>query len=144
MSLRALSLHQPWASAWLSSIKRYETRHWETDYRGPLVVHAAKHIEVKGIDDQFRDMIEGVFGRNWAAELPRGALIGMVILEDCLPTDVAAATAAWSDCVAGNWASGRFAFRRSPTYRVFKNPVPWVGRQKWFSVPDSILIEGER
>ncbi len=40
---RCLSLWQPWATLIASDAKVYETRSWKTDYRGPVVIHAAKH-----------------------------------------------------------------------------------------------------
>ncbi len=36
-----LSLHQPWATLLLLGAKRYETRSWRTDYRGPLLIHTS-------------------------------------------------------------------------------------------------------
>src|SRR5580765_8422282 len=41
-SMKILSLHQPWASLVAIGAKRYETRSWKTDYRGPIAIHAAK------------------------------------------------------------------------------------------------------
>lgn len=45
--MRAISLWQPWASLVSIGSKRIETRHWSTDYRGPLLIHASKRL-VKG------------------------------------------------------------------------------------------------
>ncbi|MHB1773386.1 MAG: ASCH domain-containing protein [Acidimicrobiales bacterium] len=39
--MKALSLHQPWASLIAIGVKKVETRHWTTSYRGPLAIHAA-------------------------------------------------------------------------------------------------------
>lgn len=39
---RALSLWQPWASLIALGVKTIETRSWNTYYRGPLAIHAAK------------------------------------------------------------------------------------------------------
>lgn len=40
--VRALTLWQPWASLVAVGAKTIETRGWSTDYRGPLLIHAAK------------------------------------------------------------------------------------------------------
>jgi activating signal cointegrator 1 len=40
--MKALSLWKPWASLIVIGAKRFATRHWETSYRGPLLIHAAK------------------------------------------------------------------------------------------------------
>ncbi len=39
--MRAITLHQPWASAIAVGLKTIETRGWSTAYRGSLVIHAA-------------------------------------------------------------------------------------------------------
>lgn len=38
--MRALTLHQPWASLVALGVKTIETRSWSTKYRGPLAIHA--------------------------------------------------------------------------------------------------------
>lgn len=40
--MKALSLWQPWASLVAGGAKLLETRSWQTLYRGPLAIHAAK------------------------------------------------------------------------------------------------------
>lgn len=41
---RCLSVRQPWAWAIVAGHKPIENRDWETDYRGPLVIHASKTL----------------------------------------------------------------------------------------------------
>ena len=41
--MKALTLHQPWASLIAVGAKKIETRPWSTKYRGPLAIHAGKH-----------------------------------------------------------------------------------------------------
>jgi hypothetical protein len=43
--MKALTLHQPWATLIALGAKQYETRSWGTDYRGPLAIHAGKNTE---------------------------------------------------------------------------------------------------
>lgn len=38
--MKALTLHQPWASLVALGVKTIETRSWATRYRGPLAIHA--------------------------------------------------------------------------------------------------------
>jgi hypothetical protein len=42
--VKALTLHQPWATAIAEGIKTIETRSWATDYRGPLAIHAGSKM----------------------------------------------------------------------------------------------------
>lgn len=40
--MKALTLHQPWASLVAEGVKTIETRSWSTKYRGQLAIHAGK------------------------------------------------------------------------------------------------------
>jgi activating signal cointegrator 1 len=40
--MKALTLTQPWATLVAKGAKKIETRSWNTNYRGPLAIHAAK------------------------------------------------------------------------------------------------------
>lgn len=42
--MKALSIRQPWAWAIVNAGKRVENRTWETRYRGPILIHAAKGV----------------------------------------------------------------------------------------------------
>ena len=78
---------RPWASLWCSPRKVHETRHWRCRHRGWLLVHAAKRFEKDfELDDPLRLILDDEFGGDWTRELPTGALVGMVNLIDCLPT----------------------------------------------------------
>ena len=134
--MKAISLWQPWASLWLGP-KIHETRHWRTNHRGWLLVHAALHIERSpgvAVDDVCLDR----FGPHWRRELPRGALVGAVKLEHCQPCDLAMRMFLEVDnpanFVCGDFGDGRYAWRRNEVV-VFPEPVPYKGRQGFFEVP---------
>jgi activating signal cointegrator 1 len=46
--MKAISIWQPWASLIAIGAKKYETRSWETSYRGPIAIHAAS-IQMKTV-----------------------------------------------------------------------------------------------
>lgn len=46
--MKALTLHQPWATLVAEGSKTIETRSWSTKYRGPLAIHAGKSTEWDG------------------------------------------------------------------------------------------------
>jgi len=85
---RALSLTQPWATLVAAGVKRVETRSWRTPYRGVIGIHAAKAFPRWArelcLEEPFRTalLIRGLA----AADLPRGELIGVARLVDCVPT----------------------------------------------------------
>jgi len=146
-TLKAISLWQPWASLWLSRHKRHETRHWATRHRGKLLVHAAKHFE-RDVDRDLAELLKDEFGRDWARDLPTGALLGIVDLEDCIATEELRpvdpermADDAISDLVCGDFGDGRFGWRRGPTFIRFRDPVPYRGYQGLFNVPWADIAE---
>lgn len=60
--MRCISLHQPWASLIALGAKRIETRSWDTSYRGPLAIHAAK--KRFGLDSPTADFIRDEIPRE--------------------------------------------------------------------------------
>ena len=43
--MKAITVHQPWASLLTLGYKGYETRSWATSYRGPILIHAGRNAE---------------------------------------------------------------------------------------------------
>ena len=139
--MKTISLWQPWASLWLTDAKVHETRHWPTNHRGPLLVHASKRL-VSACGAAVDEICIRRFGPMWRKELPTGAVIGAVNLEACVPTESAYGEVAevCDDLTCGNFSPGRYAWRRGPRPLPFGTPVLWTGRQGLFNV-DSEAIE---
>lgn len=143
--MRAISLWQPWASLWCSPRKIHETRHWSTDYRGWLAVHAAKRFE-KNHPPELASVLRAQFGEKWFKTLPTGAVIGVVRLTGCMPTDQvperydgAKGTRTYREnLLCGDFSPGRFAWERGG-FHLFEKPVPFRGLQGFFNVPDELL-----
>ncbi len=134
-SVKAISLWQPWASAWVQGLKRNETRSWATSYRGWLVVHAAKRWT-----REQRDLLETLpladLLRMDDRDLPLGAIVGKVYLKGSWPTDRFFPNhieGAW-----GDYSHGRYVWPASE-HVEFTDPIPFRGRQRFFDVPDSLL-----
>lgn len=85
---KCLSMWQPWASLLVYGFKRFEGRHWDTNYRGPLWIHAgAKEPDqatIKGVEDQYRKMYEGLPMPPFPKSYPTGCIIGVVDLQDVI------------------------------------------------------------
>jgi hypothetical protein len=139
--VKAISLWQPWASLWLSPRKIHETRHWSISVPKNgvwMAVHAAKRPE-KRLDPQLLSIVRADFGDDWFDKLPRGAVIGRVWLTGCVRINDALRTSTTiDDLVCGNFATGRFGWKRS-TFEALKEPVPYRGLQGMFSVPDDFF-----
>src|SRR5689334_12936841 len=107
--MKALSLHQPWATLMALHIKTIETRGWQTKYRGPLAIHAAKRVVAwEELSPFLRDYIVEL-----DAPMPLGAIVAVVELYDCL--GVATLTAKYPDLIQheqafGNFTPGRFGW----------------------------------
>lgn len=50
MKIKALTLTEPWASLVATGHKKFETRGWQTHYRGVVAIHAAKGITGAEVD----------------------------------------------------------------------------------------------
>jgi hypothetical protein len=127
--MRAISLWNPFGPLIFDLLKRYETRHWSTDYRGPLAIHAAKKL-----DGEVREDIQK-FGYS-VDKLAFGAVIGIVLLEDVvLMTPKFIESQSMKELSVGWWEPGRYAWKMKPINR-FKVPVPAVGRQSFWDWQD--------
>jgi hypothetical protein len=141
--MKAISLHQPWASAVAIGIKTHETRSWRTSHLGPLAIHAAKKRtlenerifqdlwDIPEIGFAFADHLDLNF--NW---LPFGAIIATCKLT-CVgdvdfwkPTEIQKAL--------GNYSPGRFVWVLEDIKKL-DAPIPFKGQQGFFEVPDSLL-----
>ena len=126
----ALSIRQPWASLILFAGKDIENRNWSTTTRGPILIHAAKGMTK-------REYIEAMAFAQFATctldpcrldylhpdNLPRGGIIGSVILADCARRGGAVSP----------WFQGPYGF-------VLRNPkpldfIPLKGQLGFFDVP---------
>ena len=138
MTLKALSLTQPWASLVVLGIKKIETRSWRTSYRGVLVIHAAK-----GFPRWARDLCGDYpwslaltnHGLSRPEELPVGALLGAVMVQNCLQTtsDLQAVLSD-EERQLGDYAPDRFAWQLSHALR-FPRPIPCKGALGLWEIP---------
>lgn len=126
--IKAISLWQPWASLMAAGVKRHETRHWATSYRGPIALHAAKTVDVAGAPDR---LCLDVLGEFWAKTCARGAVVAVGQLIAVLQAERVADHLTPADLAAGNFTRGRFAWRVDNIRRL-DDPIPTIGRQGLF------------
>lgn len=82
-----LSIRQPWVWLILAGVKPVENRVWATKFRGPILLHAAKGM-TRAEYDEAQEMAWGIQGDltfPWPDELPRGGIVGMATIVDCVP-----------------------------------------------------------
>lgn len=146
--MRALTLWQPWASLVAVGAKQWETRSWRTDYRGPVLIHAAMR---KPPDISKPLVVEAMIQALGIAdfnELPRGVLVAVVdltgvyqlsiekplppICHGCLDREM----------LLGDWGNGRYVWRFENLRRLPK-PVPAHGHQRlWTYRPRPSTVDG--
>lgn len=132
--MRAISLWQPWASAIVLGLKSVETRDWETKYRGPILIHAAKTWQRSQRD--FADYEHSV-GRL-PERVPLGALLGVAELVNCAATDEIEFLLDPIERRYGDYTAGRFGWQLADVRR-FVEPIGFTGRQGFFNVPDKLV-----
>jgi hypothetical protein len=89
----ALSVRQPWAWAIVYGNKNIENRTWQTEYRGPVLIHAGRQLDP---DFSLMDMEQRVGRMIPALERRTGGIVGIV--------DVVGMTrASKSDWFCGPW-----------------------------------------
>lgn len=133
--MRAISLWQPWATGWVLGIKGNETRHWKTDYRGPLAVHAAKRLDA---DDREWWARLAERDERWPRQPVLGAIVGVVDLYDVRPTEELRDQISDEELRWGNYGNGRYGWL-GRNHRPLPEPIPYIGRQSMFSIPDELL-----
>lgn len=84
--LRALTIHQPWASLIVGGVKDVENRSWPTTHRGPMLIHAGLSIDPSPWIDCLDDM-------------PLGCVIGVVDVVDC----VRDSSSEWASIGSWHW-----------------------------------------
>lgn len=91
--LLCISVWQPWAELIIAGIKPVENRTWFTNYKGPLLIHAALRWDAgwedklcwlaKGIALTHLDKITRIEGACGRYSLPQGRIVGAVCQTNC-------------------------------------------------------------
>lgn len=147
--MKLISLWEPWASLMAHKLKQYETRHWETSYRGLLGIHAAKRKLTKQQWAEFWEQVNR-FGaadqvRPICEDLQYGKLVAIVTMDNCLlmgphsnPRMIAIDSVSPLERATGNWTKGRFAWQTSNVLKL-PEPIPTRGYQSlWDATPETI------
>lgn len=105
--MKALTLHQPYASLIALHVKWIETRSWSTPYRGPIAIHAAKRFAPGSILRS--PQVGGCnFGNGTRyivkREMPLGAIVATAALVDVVP--IVPARRTWREMYSRSWVRG--------------------------------------
>lgn len=113
MLIKALTLHQPWATLIAVGAKRIETRSWGTNYRGLLAIHAGKNPAYFDLinTEPFSSVLNAADALD--NHLPTGAIVAICEL---VGVD---RFGAWIDRKPMLWQKGRYQFELSDQERAF-------------------------
>lgn len=148
--MKAISLHQPWATAVAIGLKEFETRGRPTKIRGRIAIHAAAKRSTAQFDlferwlkEDSREFPSIYAAFEEALELdfdclPFGAIIGTVRLVACVPTSFSRLVIYPRERLFGDFSSNRWVWKLEDPVRLAR-AIPFKGRQGWFEVPDALL-----
>lgn len=118
--MKAITVHQPWASALALGMKRYETRPKRTNHRGPIAIHAGRQFHTESMGDlsglPWAEYMNLPIARRWspptAQDFPQGAILAVGELTDCIEMDESfIASLGPLERSLGHWEPGRFAYQ---------------------------------
>lgn len=134
--MKVISIIQPWATLIMIKEKRYETKSRRTHYRGELAIHASKKIDKIACESEPFKSVLANHGYN-IDNLPMGAILGRVILRDCLEVvydhgdyanlGIGTRTVSDNEYHFGCYESGRFAYDLSDVDN-FDKPISAKGQ----------------
>lgn len=151
MSLKILSMWEPWSTLLGLGAKKIETRGWKTDFRGEVAIHSTKgglsqeELYLQCAQEPFLTVLKsasilrsGMSCPQVARAFPRGHIIAVGTLTDCCPTESDICIPAIfeehpeldteQERAFGNYDPGRYGL-------VFENvsmlhePIPFKSRQ---------------
>jgi hypothetical protein len=142
--MKCITVKQPWATLLVVGATQYLVRSWRTKYRGPLAIHASATFPRANFElccDEVMRHVLRQYGYDYAIELPTQAVLGTIIVDDCLrveednsllfdPEDPAA--------VFGHLQWERWAWLCTNP-RALPHPIPRVGRLGIYSIPDALV-----
>ena len=120
--MKIISLTQPYATAIALGLKHWETRSWYTKYRGLLGIHAAKGFPKWAWEFWTAEYTLG----RLPGTLPFGAVVAVVELTDCQPTENLIDAISDLERRYGDYLDGRFAWKLEDN-RALSEPVPAKG-----------------
>jgi hypothetical protein len=135
VEVKALTLTQPWASAIALGYKHVETRSWQTAYRGPIAIHAAK-----GFPSWAKDFArtERGCGRYPDGSIPLSAVVATANLVRIERTENVADELSGLERLYGDYSWGRFAWFLEDV-RALPEPIGCRGALGLWNVDDALL-----
>jgi hypothetical protein len=140
--MKAISLWQPWASLVATRNKWVETRSWQTPYRGPILIHAAR----RKVTRDEREYFESVAAFQDAMRMgeiswdtmPYGQMVALAVLGRVVPTEAIRDAIPDMEYAFGDYSNGRWAWVFTRIDPI--DPFPYKGERGLFDLPYGLTI----
>jgi len=133
ISIRALTIRQPFPELILRKRKPFEVRSWKTNYRGPLLIHSAAKVMANCAEKS---------GLRPEA-LITSAFVGVVVLSEVRPYTRADSKLLKQRRAMGGWSPGQFSWVLTKPIR-FASPIKAKGKLGLFAVSPSVWRTAHR
>lgn len=123
----AITIYQPHATLVVLGLKKYETRNWATKRRGWVAIHAG----VKPVNQHLisREPFVSALGE---ADLPLGAIVGVVRIREVWPNEHLKDAISWRQEAFGDYTL-KYGWQLTDAIRLIE-PVPVRGVPGWWPV----------
>lgn len=114
--MKAITLTQPWATLIAIGAKRFETRSWNTNYRGPMAIHAAKGLPgwvwYWYTQNEWARAALRLSSYTDLLDMPRGVIVATCKLNSTIYTELArdAFGLSETEIALGDYSPGRWAW----------------------------------
>ena len=132
--VKALSLHQPWASLIAAGVKSIETRSWpppKSLIGQRIGIHAAKKAVAfpdTPVCREFNDAVNNALGHDWLGKIPTGVVVAIAILQNSRQVQGDTAIPQGDELLFGDFTLGRWLWELSGI-QPLDPPVPARGHQ---------------
>ena len=134
--MKVITLTAPWSWLAAARLKEFETRGWQTAYRGLLGIHTAQSLIPVGgpawllafcARPWFREAMIAIGITDPLAE-PRGCIIAVCNLAEIVPTRQIRGELEAMEIAFGDYSDGRYAWRLTGMNRL-RTPITVRGAQ---------------
>jgi hypothetical protein len=140
--MKAITLYHPWAELIALNEKRYETRSWATNYRGPIAIHCGVsrkpwHMDL-AFKEPFLSALKPLHSRAFGTlgmRLHLGQILAIGNLVDCIEITPRFALSE-NELAFGDYTPGRFAWILEDVHQLAK-PIPAKGMQRLWSFDET-------
>lgn len=139
--MKALSLLQPWATLLAHGKKRFETRSWDTSFRGRFAIHASGKLSVATAAICYQEPFHTALKQcdiHLLRDLPHGAIIGVAEIVRTWKTSELRDSIGSIEWAFGDYGPRRYAFEVANPV-LLPQPIPCKGQLDFWKVPVDVL-----